>query len=47
MIDRRDDAEGDVEGKELARLQAEASELFEKYNFAPFNPKEVGGANES
>ncbi len=47
MIDRRDDAEGNVEGKELARLQAEASELFEKYNFAPFNPNEVGGANES
>ena len=47
MIDRRDDTEGDIEAKELARLQTEARELFEKYNFAPFNPKEAGGANES
>ena len=47
MIDRRDDTESDIEAKELARLQTEAKELFEKYNFAPFNPKEVGGANES
>ena len=47
MIDRRDDTESDIEAKELARLQTEARELFEKYNFAPFNPKEAGGANES
>ena len=47
MIDRRDDTESDIETKELARLQTEARELFEKYNFAPFNPKEEGGANES
>ena len=47
MIDRRDDAEGDIETKELARLQTEARKLFEKYNFAPFNPKEAGGANDS
>ena len=47
MIDRRDDTESDIEAKELARLQTEARELFEKYNFAPFNPREVGGANES
>ena len=46
-IDRRDDTESDIEAKELARLQREAIDLFEKYNFAPFNPKEAGGANES
>ena len=40
MIDHRDNTEGDIEAKELARLQAEARKLFEKYNFAPFNPKE-------
>ena len=47
MIDRRDDTESDIEAKELARLQTEAGELFEKYNFVPFNPEEVGGTNES
>ena len=47
MIDRRDDTESDIEAKELARLQTEARELFEKYNFAPFNPKEAGGGDES
>ena len=47
MVDRRDDTESDVEVKDLARLQTDARELFEKYNFAPFNPKEEGGANES
>ena len=47
MIDHRDDTESDIEAKELARLQTEARKLFEKYNFAPFNPKEVRGANES
>jgi hypothetical protein len=31
----------------LARLQTEARELFDKYNFAPFNPKKKGGANDS
>ena len=46
-IDRRDDTESDIEAKDLARLQTEARDLFEKYNFAPFNPKETGGANES
>ena len=46
-IDRRDDTESDIEEKELAQLQTEARELFEKYKFAPFNPKEAGGANES
>ena len=47
MIERRDDTENDIEAKELARLQTEAKELFERYNFAPFNPKEAGDANES
>lgn len=47
MIDHRDDTESDIEATELARLQTEARKLFEKYNFAPFNPKEVRGANES
>ena len=47
MIDRRDDTESDVEANELARLQSEARELFEKYKFAPFNPKDSGGADES
>ena len=47
MIDRRDDTESEIEAKELARLQTEARELFKKYNFAPFNSKEVGDANES
>ena len=46
-IDRRDDTESDIEEKELAQLQTEARELFEKYKFAPFNPKKAGGANES
>ena len=47
MIDRRDNTENDIEAKELARLQTEARELFKKYDFAPFNSKEVGDANES
>lgn len=47
MIDHRDDTESDIEAKELARLQTEARKLFEKYNFAPFNLKEVRGTNES
>ena len=47
VIDRRDNTESDIEAKELARLQTEARELFKKYDFAPFNSKEVGDANES
>ena len=47
MIDRRDETESDIEANELARLQKDARELFEKYKFAPFNPKEAGGADES
>ena len=47
MINRRDDTENDIEAKELARLQTEANELFKKYDFAPFNSKEVGDASES
>ena len=46
MVDRRDDTESDIEVKDLARLQTEARELFDKYNFAPFTPKKAGGANE-
>ena len=46
MVDLRDDTEGDIEVKDLARLQAEARKLFDKYNFAPFTTKETGGANE-
>ena len=46
MVDRRDDTEGDIEVKDLARLQAEATELFDKYNFTPFTLKDAGGANE-
>ena len=46
MVDRRDDTEGDIEVKDLARLQAEAKELFDKYNFTPFTLKDAGGANE-
>ena len=47
MIESRDSTESDIEAKELARLQIEARELFKKYDFAPFNSKEVGDANES
>ena len=47
MIDRRDDTESEIEAKELARLQIEARELFEKYKFAPFNSEKVGGENDS
>ena len=47
MIDRRDDTESEIEAKELARLQIEARELFEKYRFAPFNSEKVGGENDS
>ena len=47
MIDRRDDTESEIEAKELARLQIEARELFEKYKFAPFNSEKVGGVNDS
>ena len=47
VIDRRDNTESDIEAKELARLQTEAKELFKKYNFTPFNSKEVGDANAS
>ena len=47
MIDRRDNTESDIEAKELARLQKETRELFNKYDFAPFNSKELGDANES
>ena len=47
MIEPRDNTESDIEAKELARLQTEAKELFKKYDFAPFNSKEVGDANES
>ena len=46
MVDRRDDTESDVETKDLARLQTEARELFERYNFAPFTQKKLGGTNE-
>lgn len=46
MADRRDDTESDIEAKDLARLQTEARDLFEKYNFAPFDSTEAGGANE-
>ena len=46
-IERRDDTESDIEAKELAQLQTEARELFEKYKFAPFNLNEAGVANES
>ena len=46
MVDRRDDTESDIEAKDLARLQTEARELFDKYNFAPFTRKKAGGANE-
>jgi hypothetical protein len=45
MADRRDDAENEIESEELARLQTEAKELFYKYNFAPFKPNEIGGAD--
>ena len=47
MIDRRDDTESEIEAKELARLQIEARELFEKYKLAPFNSEKVGGVNDS
>ena len=47
MIEPRDNTESDIEAKELARLQTEAKELFKKYNFTPFNSKEVGDANAS
>jgi hypothetical protein len=47
MADRRDDTESDIEAEELTRLQSEARELFDKYNFAAFNPIEKGGANGS
>ena len=47
MIDRRDNTENDIEAKELARLQIEARQLFEKYKFAPFNSEKVGGVNDS
>lgn len=46
MVHRRDDTESGIEVKDLARLQAEARELFDKYNFAPFTIKEAGDANE-
>jgi hypothetical protein len=45
MADRRDDAENEIESEELARLQTEAKELFYRYNFAPFKPNEIGGAD--
>ncbi len=47
MIEPRDNTESDIEAKELTRLQTEAKELFKKYNFTPFNSKEVGDANAS
>jgi hypothetical protein len=47
MTDRRDDTESEIDAKELARLQTEATELFEKYNFAQFKLKEPGVANEN
>ena len=47
MIEPRDNTESDIEAKELARLQTKAKELFKKYNFTPFNSKEVGDANAS
>ena len=47
MIDQRDDTENDIEAKELVRLQTEANELFKKYDFAPFDSKEVGDESES
>ena len=45
-VDRRDETESDIELKDLARLQEEARELFDKYNFAPFTSQNAGGANE-
>lgn len=47
MSDRRDDTESNIEDKELVRLQTEARELFDTYNFLPFNPQKTGGINES
>jgi len=47
MADRRDDAEDNIDDKDLARLQSEANALFDKYEFAPFNPSGKGGSNDS
>ena len=47
MSDRRDDTETNIEDTELVRLQTEARELFDKYNFLPFNPNKIGGINDS
>ena len=47
MASRRDDTENDIEAEELARLQTKARELFDNYNFTPFNPNEKGGEDGS
>ena len=47
MIDRRDDTESDIEPEDIAELQSKANALFDKYQFAPFNPKVKGGVNEN
>jgi hypothetical protein len=47
MADRRDDTERNIEDKELVGLQTKAGELFDKYNFPPFNPNKTGGTNDS
>ena len=47
MADRRDDTESNIEDKELVGLQTKARELFDKYNFLPFNPNKTGGTNDS
>jgi hypothetical protein len=47
MVDLRDDTESNVEAKNLAGLQAKASELFATYKFEPFIPTGKGGTNGS
>jgi hypothetical protein len=47
MTELRDEAEDNIEAKDLGRLQAQANELFDKFKFTSFNPQVKGGTNDS
>ncbi len=46
MLRPRDEVESDIEAKDLAGLQTQANELFNKYEFEPFNSITKGDTND-
>ena len=45
--DARDDAESQIDSKNLVGLQLKTQTLFDKYKFKPLSLKEKGGKNAS